>query len=136
MLPLDGLEQKLPQNKVFGKFFSGILLLISIYFYAKNYYYICIFLISLSFTLALITFFVPDLLSKFNIYWFKLGILIGRIFNPIFMGIIYYLLFTPYALLGKILGRDILLIKKSRLKSYWALTEKDAQKSQNFKKQF
>lgn len=50
--------------------------------------------------------FVPGLLRPIHLVWMKLGILIGKITSPIFMGIVFFLVFTPMALLLKLLSKD------------------------------
>ena len=48
----------------------------------------------------------PAALGPVYRIWMKLGILIGRITSPIFMGIVFYLIFTPAALLMKLFAKD------------------------------
>ena len=63
------------------------------------------------------------LLLPLNKLWFKFGILLGGIVAPIVMGIIYFLVVTPTGLIMKILGKDLLGMRKNKKNSYWI--EKD-----------
>jgi len=58
-------------------------------------------------------------LTPLNTLWFKLGLLLGKFVSPIVMGIIFFLVVTPISLIMKILGKDILNIKKNNKKTYW-----------------
>ena len=72
-----------PTNKKFGLTFSLIFFVLFIYFFLYSYsnFYI-IFALFTSVTL-IISLRADHLLKSFNILWFKLGILIGKIINPI-----------------------------------------------------
>ena len=73
------------------------------------------------------------LLNPLNKLWHKFGIFLGNFISPIIMGIVFFLVVTPTALLMKLFGKDILSIKKNRSKSYWI--EKSGPKSK-MKNQF
>jgi hypothetical protein len=49
----------------------------------------------------------------------RTGEIIGSFTNPILLAFIYFLIITPYAIVFKILGRDILKINKNNEKTYW-----------------
>ena len=112
-------DLKLPSNKDFGIFFSLIFFIISIYVFTINK--IILFYIFLSlFSLTLIlTIFKPSLLKPFNKLWMLLGYLMGRIMNPIVMGIVFFLMITPIAVISRIFKRDELLIKNKDRSSMW-----------------
>ena len=63
--------------------------------------------------------FNSKLLSPLNKIWFKFGILLGRIISPIVMGIIFFIVVTPTAIILKIFRKDVLSLKKSNSNSYW-----------------
>ena len=67
------------------------------------------------------------LLNPLNKLWHKFGIFLGNFISPIMMGIVFFLVVTPTALLMKLFGKDILNIKKNKSKSYWI--EKSGPKS-------
>ena len=58
-------------------------------------------------------------LSPLNKIWFKFGILLGNFISPIVMGLIFFTVVTPTALIMKALGKDLLNLKKNNKKSYW-----------------
>ena len=58
-------------------------------------------------------------LTPLNKIWFKFGILLGQIISPIVMGIIFFLVVTPIAFIMRVLGKDVLKLKKKTDNSYW-----------------
>jgi hypothetical protein len=44
---------------------------------------------------------------------------LGKITNPLVMGILFFLFITPIAFVIRLLGRDELKLKSSTVKSYW-----------------
>ena len=73
------------------------------------------------------------ILTPLNKLWFKFGILLGRIVSPVIMGLIFFLVVTPIALIMRIIGKDLLNLKFNKEKSYWI--EKTGPKSK-MKNQF
>lgn len=66
----------------------------------------------------------PALLAPLNKLWFKLGLLLGRIANPIVLGIVYYLWITPIALIMRLMGKKFLALGfDPEAKSYWIIRE-------------
>ena len=126
---------KLPSNKKFGLFFCIIFLIIGSFFYVKGIEKISytLFIISISFLIISILF--SNFLKPLNRIWMSLGYFMGIIINPIILGIIFFLIITPYALIIKLIGRDELKIKKSNLNSHW-IYRKNNNFSEKFNKQY
>ena len=59
------------------------------------------------------------LLNPFNKIWFKFGILLGNFVSPIVMGVVFFAVVTPTSFLMKVIGKDLLNLKKNNKKSYW-----------------
>ena len=108
----------LSSNRSFGSVFFIVFVLIGLYptLYGEEIRYWAI-IISLIFLILGLTH--SSLLTPLNIYWTKFGILLGTIISPILMGIIFFLIVTPIGLFMKILGKDLINLKKKNLKSYW-----------------
>jgi len=60
-----------------------------------------------------------NILAPFNKLWFKFGIFLGNIISPIIMGIVFFTVVTLTSFIMKLLGKDLLNLKKSKNKSYW-----------------
>jgi hypothetical protein len=68
----------------------------------------------------LITLVRPSLLHPANLVWTRIGLLLGKVINPIVTGLLFYLVFTPVALVLQWRGKDLLgLALDSRADSYW-----------------
>jgi hypothetical protein len=62
----------------------------------------------------------PALLHRLNRAWMRFGALLHKVVNPIVLGAIYFLVFTPFAVAMRLAGRDALRRKLDRqAKSYW-----------------
>lgn len=48
----------------------------------------------------------PATLDKFYVFWMKLGLVLGRIVNPLVLGIVFLLTFVPMGLIMRLLGKD------------------------------
>ncbi|MDA9665095.1 SxtJ family membrane protein [Candidatus Pelagibacter sp.] len=128
-------KTKLPSNKTFGYFFSFIFLIISIYLLYFSSYKAGYIFATLALLFLIISILNSNLLLPLNKLWMRFGILIGMFISPIVLGIIFFGLFTPYALVMKIIGRDELNLKTSKDKSYWIPRSQSSSKI-NFNQQF
>jgi hypothetical protein len=74
--------------------------------------------ITLVFLLAALT--RPKVLAPLNRLWFKVAMLLARMTNPVTMGIIFFLVITPAALVMRLMGKDPLRRKfDPAAPSYW-----------------
>ena len=123
---------KLGSNRSFGIVFSIVFLLIAIYpLINSDGLRVWSLIIAIIFlVLGLIN---SKILTPLNKLWFKFGILLGRIVSPVIMGLIFFLVVTPIALIMRIIGKDLLNLKFNKEKSYWI--EKNGPKSK-MKNQF
>ena len=128
-------EIELPSNRKFGFFFTFVFALVATYFYySANVSWAYVFIASASIFL-LITVIKSDALLPVNKLWMGFGLLIGRIVSPIILGIIFFGLFTPIAILMRLSGRDELRLKLAQKASHWILRGEPI-KSESFKQQF
>lgn len=78
----------------------------------------------------------PGLLTGFNRFWMSLGYYFGKVFAPIEMAIIFFLMFTPIALGMRLFRRDALLIRKNKVNSYWKVRETPQISADSFRNQY
>ena len=123
---------KLGSNRSFGIVFFAVFLLISLYPLLNNEH-IKIWSLVISLIFLILGLINSKFLSPLNKIWFKFGLFLGKLISPLIMGVIFFLVVTPIALLMKMLGKDLLNLKFNTKKSYWI--EKDGLKSK-MKKQF
>ena len=109
---------KISSNKNFGVVFFIFFFIISIYpLYKEEEIRIWAIIIAIIFlNLGL---FNSSILSPLNKLWFKFGIFLGNFISPIVMGIVFFAVVTPTSLIMRILGKNLLGLKKDNKKSYW-----------------
>jgi len=121
---------KIGSNRSFGIVFFVVFLLIGLYPILKGndvrYWSLIVSLVFL--ILGIIN---SKILSPLNKLWFKFGIFLGRIVSPLVMGIIFFAVVTPIALIMKLLRKDVLNLKKNNKKSYWVETKNRISKMKN-----
>ncbi|MEK7748155.1 MAG: SxtJ family membrane protein [Nitrospirota bacterium] len=92
-------------------------------------------IISAGFSVAALA--CPKCLSSLNKLWFRFGLLLQKIVNPIIMGILFYGVATPTAFLVRMMGKDILRLKSEpEQKSYWIIRNPPGPKPETMKDQF
>ena len=125
-------EIKIGSNKSFGIVFFVVFLLIAIYPLINNGE-LRIWSFSISIIFLVLGLINSKILTPLNKLWFKFGLLLGKIVSPVIMGIIFFLVVTPTAIIMRIIGKDLLNLKFNNKKSYWI--EKTGPKSK-MKNQF
>jgi hypothetical protein len=69
--------------------------------------------------------------------WLRFGALMHRIISEIALGIVYFGVITPYALVMRLFGRDALLLRKrSARQSYWVRREPPGPSPDSFHNRF
>ena len=128
-------EIELPSNKKFGYFFTLIFTIITGYFFVNKSLNLAYIFATISTTLFFITIVKADLLLYPNKLWIRFGLLLGMIISPIVLGVLFFILFTPTAILMKLFGRDELRLKFKKNMSYWIMRENQID-SDSFSNQF
>ena len=123
---------KIGSNKSFGIVFFIVFLVIA-FWPMLNGNEINYWLLTMSIVFLILGLINSKILTPLNKIWFKFGILLGNVIAPIVMGIIFFLIVTPTSIIMKILGKDVLNLKKNNNNSYWI--EKSEQNSE-MKNQF
>ena len=128
---------QLPSNKKFGLLFAAIFLALALYANSKNEatLIIVLFLLTTGFFLFS-SFFYQSLLTPLNKAWFMLGLALGKVVSPIVLGIIFFGLITPIALIARLIGRDELKLKRPKKSSYWSEPIGSNSDADSFKNQF
>ena len=128
-------EIKLPSNHKFGFFFSIIFLLASLYSYYIDSEIMVYVLGTLCGTFLVITIINAKILLPLNKLWMKFGVLLGMIISPIIMGVIFFGIFTPIAIIMRLAGRDELHLRLKKQKTHW-INRKTLNEVDSFKNQF
>ncbi len=128
-------EVELPSNRKFGFFFTFVFSVAagcSIYFENMHWAYA---FIALALIFMIVTLVYSHVLLPLNKLWMRFGLLLGILVSPIVLGVIFYGLFTPVAIVMRLTGRDEMKLKFSQKASHW-ITRNEPIKSESFKHQF
>ena len=109
---------KISSNRSFGIVFCAFFLIVSLY-PLINEEPIRYWALIVSIIFLILGILNSNILSPLNKAWFKFGLFLGKIVSPIVMGIVFFAVVTPIALILKIMGKDLLNLKKSKINSYW-----------------
>ncbi|MBG0812130.1 hypothetical protein IY145_22565 [Methylosinus sp. H3A] len=89
-----------------------------------------------AFAFAAIAIVAPSRLSGLNALWFALGQTLHKIVNPIVMGVLFFGVLTPIAVVFRLLSRDPLALRfDAAADSYWT-RRGDADGASDMRKQF
>ncbi|MDA8570226.1 SxtJ family membrane protein [Candidatus Pelagibacter bacterium] len=110
---------QMSSNKSFGIVFFVFFLIISLFPLLKDGN-IRIWAMVLAIIFLILGLLNSTILNPLNKIWIKFGILLGTIISPIVMGIVFFVVVTPTSLIMRILGKNLLGLKKDNTKrSYW-----------------
>lgn len=129
--------QNLPSNRNFGFLFAGVFALLSAYaaYHGADAFKVYGWLIA-GVAVGLVAVAAPGLLTPLNKAWMKLGELMGKVVSPLVLGVIFFVLITPIALITRLFGRDELRLKRTNGHSYWIDRTPPGPAGDSFKNQF
>jgi hypothetical protein len=110
----------LGSNRKFGLAFSALFMILGLWplFRHAGSPRWSLIIVSLSLLAAALAF--PHLLTPLNRIWFKLGIALNRIVNPVVMGIMFFGAVTPLGWYMRKKGKDLLSLKmRPDAATYW-----------------
>ena len=121
---------KISTNRSFGIVFFLFFLILGLYPLFKNGD-IRIWSIAVSIVFLILGLLNSKILSPLNKVWFKFGIILGNLVSPIVMGIVFFVIVTPTSLIMRVLGKNLLNLKKNNKKTYWVVKSKIKSKMKN-----
>jgi len=79
----------------------------------------------------------PAVLAPFNRLWYRFGMLLSRIFQPIVLGLLFFVTVTPIALIMRLTGKDPLRLRfRQDLDSYWIVRNPPGPSGSSLNRQF
>lgn len=82
-------------------------------------------------------YFAQPLLKPLNLLWFKFGLLLYKVVNPVVMALLYYLTVVPTGLAMRMCGKDPLLRNfDPAAKTYWIERDPPGPAPESMKDQF
>ena len=121
---------KIGSNKSFGIVFFLFFLIVSLFPLFKNEN-IRVWSLIIAIIFLILGLLNSKFLTPLNKIWFKFGILLGNFVSPIVMGIVFFAIVTPTSLIMKVLGKNLLNLKKDNKKTYWIERSKIKSKMKN-----
>ena len=128
--------EKEKKGRNFGYVFTVVFIIISIYpiFLGKPVNILTFAVSAILFTLAKI---YPISLSMFSVLWLKFGEILHKLTSPLILGIIFFFIITPIAIILKIMRKDILNLNyNNSIKSYWINRKPPGTKPESLINQF
>ena len=126
-------------EKGFGIVFSIVFAVVAcgdIYF-AKGLSNSAYFLFSASLFFLFTAYTAPQLLRPFNKVWFRFGLFLHAIVNPLIMGLLFFGTIMPIGIMLRLLGRRPLNLNfDSKVESYWIARDPVGPVSGSFKNQY
>ena len=108
-------EIKISSNKSFGIVFFIFFFIVSIFpLIDGEKIRVWSLIVSLIFLILGLT--NSKFLTPLNRAWFKFGILLGNFVSPIIMGVVFFLIVTPTSIIMKLLGKNLLNLKRTKKK--------------------
>lgn len=84
-----------------------------------------------------VTLTVPQILSPLNRLWTRFGLLLHRVVNPLILGVLFFLVVTPTAVIMRALGkRPLTMDWDPDASSYWVNRDPPGPEPESMKRQF
>lgn len=129
----------LPSNTSFGALFVVVFLILASWAGWKGAMPWAMGFATVAALFLLVTLAAPRLLTPLNRAWMALGHLLGRIISPIVLGVMFFGLITPVALVQRLSGRDALRLRAHRdpkVASHWIRREPVGPAPESFRRQY
>ena len=79
----------------------------------------------------------PSLLAPLYRLWRRVGAILQKVMTPIIMGLLYFVVLCPIAVLARLLGRDVLRLKwQPQATTYWVERQPPGPDGASMKNQF
>jgi hypothetical protein len=79
---------------------------------------------------------LPPLARRFHIIWMTIAVALGWVNSRILLTLMFYLVFTPYGFISRLVGRDPLDRRAAGRESYWMPRKRTQQTKEGFGRLF
>ena len=94
-------------------------------------------LLAVAGVMLVVTLVRAELLSPLNRVWFRFGLFLHRVVNPVIMAVIYFAVVTPTGLIMRAVGKDPLRLRRDpNAESYWIHRKPPGPKPESMTNQF
>ena len=91
---------------------------------------------SISAALLVAGLFVPVAARAFHKAWMRFAVALGHVNSRVLLTLMYYLVFTPYGLVSRLVGRNPLRRRGKAGESYWTERKRTRQEREQFERLF
>lgn len=124
-------------NLSFGLVFAGLFALLALREWWSGWFTLGYLYLGQAAIFAALALVYPVMLAPLNRFWTKFGFLISRLMSPLVLAMIFFVVVTPIGLLMRLLGKDMLRLKRApRARSYWIERDPPGPSPYTIKNQF
>ena len=121
----------------FAIVFAMVFLATSIWLYYQKQELWSYGLAGLAGCFTLLAFTIPKVLRPLNALWFQFGMMLHKIINPIVLGLVFFAVLTPVAILMRLFGKTPLpLAPNPEAETYWIPRDPPGPDPKSMKRQF
>lgn len=115
---------------------AGMLLLLAAWNYHRGRMFVVYALGGAGAALLVIGLLLPPLARGFHVGWMRVATVLGWVNSRILLGLMFYGVFAPYNLVGRLLRRDQLDRRRPPRASYWVARPRTRQTKEQFERTF
>jgi hypothetical protein len=130
-------ERDPPSIRAFGITIGAVLCIIGLFPFAIGSGSVRWWALGIGGAFLTAAFLAPQLLEPLNRLWFRLGMLLHRVINPLVLGLLFIVVITPVALALRLLGkRPIAGLADPEAPSYWITRDPPGPEAETIRNQF
>ena len=131
------MKQSFRAEREFGLIVGGILTLLAAWwFYRGKFESYAPWVLAVGILLVLLGIILPRALIYPNRFWLGIGRLLAAITSPIILGVIFFIVMTPIALVKRLMGWDPLDRRSAARNTYWIPYESYQQDKRHYEKMY
>jgi uncharacterized membrane protein HdeD (DUF308 family) len=115
---------------------AAVLLLIAAWNVYRGRTTVVIIFASIGVALVVAGLFVPIAARAFHKAWMRFAVALGHVNSRVLLTLMYYLVFTPYGLVSRLVGRDPLRRRGAAGESHWVERKQTRQEREQFERLF
>lgn len=123
-----------PSERSFGLVFTGVGIIAGVLFRGSPV--ILAVCLTAALALLLVSWLKPQLLRPLSLLWFRFGMLLHRVVNPIVMLLMYLVAILPLGLLMQIFRDPLRAKRREDVESYWVKRDVAASPASSMENQF